>query len=137
MITTLLRVVGLLIAVGGLAAGWMGFVAVDEIKGLEGNRDVAITHKGRSGTKEAGEKKIADAEQAVEKKKTERNLWFGAGAGGLVVGLVLALLPSSGKRKVPAAAPAPAPNPEAPGGGGASAGAAEPAPAPKQDAPGP
>jgi len=63
--------------------------------------------------KEKLEEKIAESQQGIEKKKTERNIWFGVAAVAVVGGLGMALVPSSRKRKIPAAKPAP--NPEAPG----------------------
>jgi hypothetical protein len=120
LIKTLMVVVGLLIAVGGVYAAWLGLGAIDNIRGLEQEiyKQTAENAYGRGGG-EAGKQKIADSEHKIEEKKVERNIWFGVAVGGLVVGLSiallpLALLPSSRKRKDSAAKLAPAPDQGAP-----------------------
>jgi hypothetical protein len=117
MVMTLLRVVGLLLAIWGVGAIWGRFGAIDEIGKLE--QEIYVQKSqiayGRGFGSRAGEKKIAECEQAIEKKKTERTIWFGAAAVGLVVGLGAALAPSARKRKVSATKPAAVPNPVAPG----------------------
>jgi hypothetical protein len=118
MFKMLLRIAGLLIVAGAVAAAWFGYETLDEIGGLEAEiakqESQKAFSKSKAGKEEAQEK-ITECEQGIEKKTTDRNVWFGAAFGALVVGLVMALLPSSRKRKARAAAPAPAQTQDAPG----------------------
>jgi hypothetical protein len=113
---TLLQVVGVLLAVGGLVAGWMVFEATEDIRKQEqeiSNQHLEMANPGaRGATKERGKQIIAESEREIQKKKTERIVWGVVAAIAFVGGLCMALLPS-GKRKRPAG-PAPAPSPGAP-----------------------
>jgi hypothetical protein len=112
MMTTLLRVAGLLLAIEGVAAAPLGFRANDDIQGLENQIYKDTAEQARpGGQKEAATKSIAESEQRINGKKIERNLWFGGALVAVVVGICMALLPASGKRKAPAAEQAAAPNP--------------------------
>jgi hypothetical protein len=114
IIKTLIALVGVLIAGGGMAAAWYATGSSDDITKIE-----AEIYKQRSDNAfrragEAGEKKIADMEQQIKEKETERNIRFGVAGAGLIVGLGMALVPWVGKRKTFAARPAPAPDQGAP-----------------------
>jgi hypothetical protein len=103
VVKTLIRVIGLLLAVGGLFAVWLGFEAHDDIRKWE-NEIIKQESENMSPRRlpgDEGKQKIVASQQQIEKKTMERNLWFGAAVGALIVGGVLVLLPSSGKRKKP------------------------------------
>ena len=117
MIKILLPIVGLLIVVGAVAAAWKGFEKVDDVRRLEQSIYVQRSQNARGGpgtSTEAGEEKIAEFEREAEAKKTERNIWFGVGAAAMVVGLGIALVPSSRKRRVSVAEPSPAQSQDVP-----------------------
>jgi flagellar basal body-associated protein FliL len=103
----LLRLLGVLLVVGALAAGWMGFDAWDQSQKHEMEAYVQQAEKARSKSPEKEEQKIADAEQTAKAKTTESYILFGAAAVGLIVGICLVLLPSSAKRKARAEAEVP------------------------------
>jgi hypothetical protein len=113
MIKVLLRVVGVLLAVGGVAAGWFGYATLDEVQGLEQNIYVERSQMayGKSeARKEKGEKSIEGWQGEIEGKKTASYIWFGGAAVALVAGVSMVLLPSSRKkRKAAVAEPAPDP----------------------------
>src|SRR5262249_36739114 len=100
MFKIVLRLCGLLLAAGGVVALWFGFEAMDEIRGLDNE---ILTAKGQmSGgrmSKEAGEKRIAESQQEIERKTPQRDRWFAAALAAMVVGLAAVWVPSSGKRK--------------------------------------
>jgi hypothetical protein len=112
----LLAVVGLLIAAGGLYAAWAGFVVLEDVRGLDNDlyqKRSEMAYKKAS--KETVDKTVADYDKKIDRKKTEGNLWLGAGVAGLVVGLgmaVGALVVGHGRAP---ASPAPAPKQDAPG----------------------
>jgi hypothetical protein len=88
-------------------AAYFGFEAMDTL-GLENDiaaREAEVSRKNIS--KEKGEQQIAGYRQEIEEKNLRRNIWLAVAAGALVVGVALALLPSSGKRKAAADEPAP------------------------------
>jgi hypothetical protein len=124
MIKLLLRIAGVLIAVGGVAAAWMGLERVEDIRKLDSEIYVQLSQGAFGGprNKEKADKKIEETKEKIETTTTQRNIWLGAAAVALIVGLGMALLPSSRKRKVRAArstptenaGPVPAQNPEAP-----------------------
>src|SRR5258708_32489208 len=102
MIKILLPIVGLLIVVGAVAAAWKGFEKVDDVRRLEQSIYVQRSQNAYGRTeeaKEAGEEKIAEFEQGIETKKTERNIWFGVGAAAPDAGIGIALMPSSRQRE--------------------------------------
>jgi hypothetical protein len=112
MMKLLLRVGGVLIVVGGLAAAWFGIGANDDISGLEGNINTTKSEiAGKRRPLEKGESEIANFEREIWWKKTERNGLLGVATVALIVGFGLILLPSSPKRKVSSVAVVP--NPEA------------------------
>jgi hypothetical protein len=115
VIKILLRVAGVLIALGGVAAAWVGSERHRYAEQVGQNIYVERSQMANPGAgaarKEAGEKKIAEWEQEIEETKTETYLWFGGAAAALVVGVSMALLPSTRKRKVSVPKQAPAQNP--------------------------
>jgi hypothetical protein len=115
MIKILIAVVGVLIAGGGMAAAWFATGSADDITKIEAEIYKQRSENARPGSGAGGEKKIADMEQQIKEKETERNIRFGVAGAGLVVGLGLALLPWVGKRKTSSAGLPPAPNQDAPG----------------------
>jgi hypothetical protein len=116
VIKILLRIVGLLVVVGAVAAVWYGFEKADQARGLEqsiyAQRSLNVRRSGEA--KEAGLKKITEFEQGIEAKKTERTIWFGVAAVAFFAGLGLAMLPSSRKRKASVTEPSPAQSQDAP-----------------------
>jgi hypothetical protein len=115
MVKILLRILGVLLVAAAPLAAWRGFVARDDIRGLENGIDTTRSEMAYRLPKQKGEEKIAEYRQRIEAKQRDRDLWFELAAGAVVVGICLAFLPSSRKRKVPAAGPVPAQHPEAPG----------------------
>jgi hypothetical protein len=117
MIKILLRIVGLLIVLGAVAAAYEGLEKVDDIRRKEQSVYVQRSQNAYGGhgeSPEVGEEKIAEFEREIEAKKTWRNIWFGGAALALVGGLGIALAPLSSKRKVSVAGQAPAQNQDAP-----------------------
>jgi hypothetical protein len=106
MLKILLRIVGVLLILAALPAAWLGFEAMDTL-GLENDISAREAEIGKRITKERGEEQIAGYRRQIAEKNVQRNIWLPVAAGALVVGVGLALLPSSGKRKVPVAEPAP------------------------------
>jgi hypothetical protein len=100
MIKTLVLFVGLLIAVGAIAAAWMGLEVMDYMTKLDNEIYVQKAYNDHIHAGEAGEKKIADIEHQIESKKNERNIWFGAAIGAMAVGLAMALLSLPRKKKI-------------------------------------
>jgi hypothetical protein len=101
MIRLGLRVAGVLIVLGGVAAAWFGIGANDDIPGLEGNINTTRSEMaGKRRPREKGEVEIAKFEREIWWKKTERNVLLGVATVALIVGFGLMLLPSSRKRKV-------------------------------------
>lgn len=100
MTKVLVRLVGVLLVIGGLAAGWMAFEAQDQVGPLEMEAYVQQAEKAHSNSPETAEQNIVKAEQDAKAKTTQSYILFGAAAGGLIVGIVLVLLPSVSKPKV-------------------------------------
>lgn len=115
MMWTLVRIVGILVAAAGVAAGWVGFEAVEEIRRLENDIATQEGQVGRRISKATADKRIAECRREIEEKTAKRNLWFGVGGGTLLLGLVMLLLPSGSKRKAPLVEPMPAAGEEAAG----------------------
>jgi hypothetical protein len=108
MIKMLIAAVGVVIALGGVAAAWFATESSANIVSIEAERykqlsDNAYRHAGAE-----GEKKIAELDQQIKNKEMERNIRYGVACAGLLVGLSMALLPFvTWKRKTSAAALAP------------------------------
>jgi hypothetical protein len=115
MIKILFQVVGLIVAVWGVVALWPAFEAIDKIRGAEDEMIKLTSERARPGSSKAAvDKGIAEQEQAIGKKRVEMYVWFGLAAGGIILGLCMALLPPGRKRKVPAGEPAPEPKQQTP-----------------------
>jgi hypothetical protein len=133
MIKAVIRIVGMLIALGGAAAGWFGVETTDEIRGLENEITVQTAAIARAkGNAPKAKAKITECEQEIEAKRTQRNFRWGVAVGALIVGLGMAIGPSVERRKPRAARPAPEKDQAA----AAAAPAATPAPQPSQETPG-
>jgi hypothetical protein len=100
MIKALMCVVGLLIVGGAVYAAWTGDGVNRDMEKLDMEIVKQTSENAYKHAGEEGDKKIAAIQKQIEEKKGERNIWFGAAIGGGIVGLVLALLPFTGKRKV-------------------------------------
>jgi len=120
MVKVLLRVVGVLVVLGGVAAAWMGAERVRDAERLDMNIYAERSQIAMPGTPEArvqaGRQNMAGWEQEIQSKKVESYVWFGAAVVALVAGVLMVLLPSTGKRKV-AAGRAPARSADAAGDG--------------------
>jgi hypothetical protein len=98
-VPTFLRVIGVLLIFAALPAAWFGFEAMDT-QGLQNDIDARQAEIGKRISKEKGEEQIAGYRREIEEKNFRRNLYLALAGGALVVGVALALLPSSGvKRK--------------------------------------
>jgi hypothetical protein len=103
MIPTFLRVIGVLLIFAALPAAWFGFDAMDTL-GLENDIAAREAEVSRGNmTKEKGEPLIAGYRREIEEKNFKRNLYLALAGGALVVGVALALLPSSGVKRKPVA----------------------------------
>jgi hypothetical protein len=122
MVNLLVRLVGLLIVVGGLFVAWRGMEAVEDMR--RENMEIFKIENELSANrfpKEAGERNLAASRQRLEERTTYRNIQFTIAVGALILGLGMIFLPSSRKRKVSVAktgpvpkAPAPLDNPPSP-----------------------
>jgi hypothetical protein len=99
----LLRVVGCLLLLAALAAAWFGAGEQEDMKGQVATIRAREGERGKRLSVKKANEQIADAEAAIEGMTQRMYLWYGAAAACLVVGALLLLLPSRGRRKVPAA----------------------------------
>ncbi len=98
-VPTFLRVIGVLLIIAALPLAWFGFEASEGTKGLQNDIDAREAEIGKRISKAKGEQQIAGYREEIDLKNRRRNVFFALAGGALVVGVVLALMPSSGKRK--------------------------------------
>ncbi|MFL5242272.1 MAG: hypothetical protein ACJ8FY_09205 [Gemmataceae bacterium] len=117
MVKILLRIFGMAAVVGGGVAAWYGLESADDVRRLEQSIYVQRSQNAYSrspAAKETGQAKIEEFERGIEKKKTEKNIWFGVAVVALIIGVGIVVLPSSRKRKASVTDPAPVQIPDAP-----------------------
>ncbi len=102
IIKTLVAVVGVLIAGGGIAVAWFATGSADDITKIDNEIINQTAENARPGSGQGGAKKIADLEQQKKWKEIETYVRFGVAGAALVVGLGMALLPWVGKRRTSA-----------------------------------
>jgi hypothetical protein len=101
MVTMLVRLLGLLIAVGGVFVAWRGTEALDDIR--RENMEIYKLESEIAANrfpKEKGERNLVASRQRIEERTTYRNIQFSIAVGALVLGLGMVFLPSSRKRRV-------------------------------------
>ena len=99
MIRALILIFGVLIAIGGVVAAWNGVGAMDDITKLEAQIYGQKNNRAAQRAGEAGKERIAEFERQMEEKRTERNIWIGGAIGALALGVAMAMLSLSRKRK--------------------------------------
>jgi hypothetical protein len=112
---TFLRILGVIFALWGVLAVWLGFGASEDIRKLDNTVYGKISERAyRKGNAPEADKVIAESNRDIEGKKVERIIWFSVAGVSLIGGLGLALLTPSARRKARAAGPAPASKQAAP-----------------------
>jgi hypothetical protein len=100
MFKVVLRLFGLLLAVGGVVALWFAFEAIDEIRGQDNNiRTLTAQMEARRISRQRGEEGVAEAEQAIMIKSSQRDRWFATAVAALVLGVGAVCMPSSARKR--------------------------------------
>lgn len=98
MIRALLLIVGLLVAGAAVYPTWQGAEANEDMHKWK-NEITKLESAKLGGKLRGGDLEIEKAQERVEDKTIVRNLWFVVAVETLILGVGLAVLPSSRKRK--------------------------------------